>query len=208
MRRPLSIFAATTWDARSLASLGRRANKRTRHRFTKAFDHKWMVAEPGGLFEGPSGKHSSRVGELKIGDIIKADAETFDARQQDRSRQQDHLEAARGHSDGREGQLDVRAVRGPKTAVPLNEALLKRVEEGVKFYKVNGKKGTIVRKEAAMDSDKVQIIESGTVVAVVATTELENGKVRYRIDEPIEGWVTSTQVDRWYKELPRSAFAK
>ena len=52
---------------RSLASLGRRANKKTRHRFTKAFDHKWMVAEPGGLFEGPSGKHSSRVGELKIG---------------------------------------------------------------------------------------------------------------------------------------------
>ena len=43
------------------------SNKRTRHRFTKAFDHKWMVAEPGGLFEGPSGKHSSRVGELKIG---------------------------------------------------------------------------------------------------------------------------------------------
>ena len=37
-----------------------------------------MVAEPGGLFEGPSGKHSSRVGALKIGDIIKADAETFD----------------------------------------------------------------------------------------------------------------------------------
>ena len=54
-------------------------------------------------------------------------------------------------------------VRGPKTAVPLNEALLKRVEEGVTFYKVNGKKGTIVRKEADMSSDKVQIIESGTV---------------------------------------------
>ena len=34
----------TTW------ALGRRVNKRTRHRFTKAFDHKWMVAEPGGLF--------------------------------------------------------------------------------------------------------------------------------------------------------------
>ena len=97
---------------------------------------------------------------------------------------------------------------GPKTAVPLNEALLKRVEEGVKFYKVNGKKGTIVRKAAAMDSDKVQIIESGTVVSVVATTELDNGKVRYEIDEPVQGWVTSTQVDRWYKELPRSAFAK
>ena len=42
-------------------------------------------------------------------------------------------------------------VRGPQDGYPLNEALLKRVEEGVKFYKVNGKKGTIVRKEAAMD---------------------------------------------------------
>ena len=46
------------------------------------------------------------------------------------------------------------------------------------------------------------------VVAVVETTELDNGKVRYKIDEPVAGWVTSTQVDRWYKELPRSAFAK
>ena len=62
------------------------------------------------------------------------------------------------------------------------------MEEGVKFYKVNGKKGTIVRKAAAMDSDKVQIVESGTVVSVVATTELENGKVRYEIDEPVQGW--------------------
>ena len=60
MPRPLSIFAATTWTA--FARIAGAA-----HRFTKAFDHKWMVAEPGGLFEGPSGKHSSRVGELKIG---------------------------------------------------------------------------------------------------------------------------------------------
>ena len=181
-----------------------------------------MVAEPGGLFEGPSGKHSARVGELKIGacsvsrcvarhrrdrrrdagDIIKADAETFDP---------DNKIIWRLHADtptGEKGNWMYAPVRGPKTAVPLNEALLKRVEEGVKFYKVNGKKGTIVRKAAAMDSDKVQIIESGTVVSVVATTELENGKVRYEIDEPVQGWVTSTQVDRWYKELPRSAFAK
>jgi hypothetical protein len=136
------------------------------------------------------------------GDIIKADAETFDP---------DNKIIWRLHADtptGEKGNWMYAPVRGPKTAVPLNEALLKRVEEGVKFYKVNGKKGTIVRKEADMSSDKVQIIESGTVVAVVATTELDNGKVRYRIDEPIEGWVTSTQVDRWYKELPRSAFAK
>ena len=73
---------------------------------------------------------------------------------------------------------------------------------------IRDRKGTIVRKAAAMDSDKVQIIESGTVVSVVETTELDNGKVRYKIDEPVAGWVTSTQVDRWYKELPRSAFAK
>jgi hypothetical protein len=136
------------------------------------------------------------------GDIIKADAETFDP---------DNKIIWRLHADtptGEKGNWMYAPVRGPKTAVPLNEALLKRVEEGVKFYKVNGKKGTIVRKAAAMDSDKVQIIESGTVVSVVATTELDNGKVRYEIDEPVQGWVTSTQVDRWYKELPRSAFAK
>ncbi|CAH0377403.1 unnamed protein product [Pelagomonas calceolata] len=177
-------------------------NQMVREAFTKAFDHKWMVAEPGGLFEGPSGKHSSRVGELKIGDIIKADAETFDP---------DNKIIWRLHADtpvGEKGNWMYAPVRGPKTAVPLNEALLKRVEDGVKFYKVNGKKGTIVRKEADMSSDKVQIIESGTVVSVVETTELDNGKVRYEIDEPVQGWVTSTQVDRWYKELPRSAFAK
>ena len=196
-------------------------NQMVREAFTKAFDHKWMVAEPGGLFEGPSGKHSSRVGELKIGvcsvsrgtrrtsrrlcdagDIIKADAETFDP---------DNKIIWRLHADtptGEKGNWMYAPVRGHKTAVPLNEALLKRVEAGVKFYKVNGKKGTIVRKEAAMDSDKVQIVESGTVVSVIETTELDNGKVRYKIDEPVAGWVTSTQVDRWYKELPRSAFAK
>ena len=91
-------------------------NKKTRHRFTKAFDHKWMVAEPGGLFEGPSGKHSSRVGELKIGDIIKADAETFDP---------DNKIIWRLHADtptGEKGNWMYAPVRGPKTAVPLNEA--------------------------------------------------------------------------------------
>ena len=46
---------------------GRRASPGPAQAFTKAFDHKWMIAEPGGLFEGPSGKHSARVGELKIG---------------------------------------------------------------------------------------------------------------------------------------------
>ena len=189
-------------------------NQMVREAFTKAWDHKWMCCEDGGLFEGPYGQHSERVGELHVGDIIKADAETFDP---------DNKIIWRLHKDtpsGQAGNWMYGPVRGPKTAVPLTEALLKRVESGVKWYKVNGKKGTILRKEAAMASDKVQIVESGSVLAVCETKELEDGKVRYRVegvladretkveDERIEGWVTATQVDRWYKELPRSAFVK
>ena len=60
-----------------------------------------------------------------------------------------------------------------------------------------------------MDSEKVKIIESGTVVSCKEEATLEeSGKIRYHIDDPVEGWVTSTQVELWYKELPRSAFKK
>ena len=71
-----------------------------------------------------------------------------------------------------------------------------------------GKKFHSEEIQSEMGKVAYQIVESGTVVSVVETTELDNGKVRYKIDEPVAGWVTSTQVDRWYKELPRSAFAK
>ena len=57
-------------------------------------------------------------------------------------------------------------VRGPKTAVPLNEDLVSKVEAGSKWYKVGGRKGTIVREGKEMDSEKVKIIESGTVIEV------------------------------------------
>ena len=59
------------------------------------------------------------------GDVIKADAETFDP---------DNKIIWRLHADtptGEKGNWMYAPVRGPKTAVPLNEALLKRVEEGV-----------------------------------------------------------------------------
>ena len=201
MPRPLSNLRGDNVGPRSLASLGRRANKRNTSMRSRrpSTTSGWS---PSQLFEGPSGKHSSRVGELKIGDIIKADAETFDP---------DNKIIWRLHADtpvGEKGKWMYALLFGPEDRGPAQRALLKRVEEGVKFYKVNGKKGTIVRKEAAMDSDKVQIIESGTVVGVVATTELDNGKVRYKMDDLYAGWVRPRRSTAWYKELPRSAFAK
>ena len=36
-------------------------------------------------------------------------------------------------------------VRGPKTAVPLTEAIWTAVQAGTTYWKVKGKKGTIVR---------------------------------------------------------------
>ena len=86
------------------------------------------------------------------GDIIKADAETFDP---------DNKIIWRLHADtpvGEKGNWMYAPVRGPKTAVPLNEALLKRVEEGVKFYKVNGKK----EKEARL-ADVLNTVTVGQV---------------------------------------------
>jgi hypothetical protein len=53
-------------------------NQMARDSFNKGWEQKWMIAEDGGIFEGPSGGHSERIGEVKIGDIICADAETFD----------------------------------------------------------------------------------------------------------------------------------
>ena len=81
---------------------------------------------------------------------------------------------------------------------------MKKVDEGATYWKVGGKKGTIVREEKEMDSDKVKIVESGTVVEVMEEATLDNGKERLRVTDPVEGWVTKTQVERWYKELPRS----
>ena len=130
--------------------------------------------------------------------MIKADAETFDPDNKIIWRLKEPLEGGWMYAP----------VRGPKTAVPMNEETIAMHDRGVTFYKVGGKKGTIVREGKELDSEKVKIIESGTVVAVEEEATLDSGKERFRISEPCEGWVTKTQVERWYKELPRSAFKK
>lgn len=190
-------------------------NQMVREAFTKAHDYKWMAAEDGGIFEGPSGKHSERIGEIKIGDVVKADAETFDPDNKIIWRLKDTLE----------GGWIYAPVRGPKTLVPMNEELLDKIadtENGnqfAKWYKIGGRKGTIVREEKEMDSDKVKVIESDSIVCVREEATLDDGKVRMRIDAiatgnsvddtPLEGWITKNdKVEIWYKELPRSAFKK
>jgi hypothetical protein len=174
-------------------------NQMVREAFTKGQDYKWMICEDGGIYEGPSGKHSERIGELKIGEMIKADAETFDPDNKIIWRLKEPLEGGWMYAP----------VRGPKTAVPMNAETIEAYDKGTRYYKVGGKKGTIVREGKEMDSDKVKIIESGTVVAVEETVTLEDsGKERLRISDPCEGWVTKTQVEIWYKELSRAELAK
>jgi len=93
-------------------------------------------------------------------------------------------------------------VRGPKTLVALTAASSKLVDEGVTFYKVTGKKGTIVRAGKDLESDQVEIIPKDAVCHVVEEATLEpSGKERFRIVKPIEGWITKTQVQRWYIEI-------
>jgi len=161
-------------------------NQMEREAYTKGFQNKWMVCEDGGIFEGPSGKHSTKIGEVKIGDVIEADAETFDP---------DNKVIWRLKSPSAGGWIYA-PVRGPKTCVPLTENTYKLVQEGVTFYSVNGKKGTIVRKEKELESDQVEIIPKDSVCHVVEEATLEGGKQRFRIVSPVAGWVTKTQVTR------------
>ena len=49
-----------------------------REAFNKGFEKKWMICEDGGIFKGPQGRHSDRIGDVTIGQIIIADAETYD----------------------------------------------------------------------------------------------------------------------------------
>jgi len=161
-------------------------NQMQRDAFTNAFENKWMVCEDGGIFEGPSGQHSSRIGEVKIGDVVEIDAETFDP---------DNKVIWRLKQPN-EGGWIYAPVRGPKTCVPLTQATLKLVDDGITFYRVTGKKGTIVRKDKGLDSDQVQIIPKDSVCHVVEEATLDNGKERFRIVAPVEGWITKTQVQR------------
>ena len=94
-------------------------------------------------------------------------------------------------------------VRGPKTAVPMTEETLKIATAGTTFWKVKGKKGTIVRAGQTIDSEQVQIIPAASVCHCVEEKTLEDGKERIRITVPCEGWVTKSQVDRWYLEAPK-----
>lgn len=74
------------------------------------------------------------------------------------------------------------------------------MQEGVTFYRVTGKKGTIVRKEKELDSDQVEIIPKDSVCHVVEEATLDSGKERYKIIAPVKGWVTKTQVERTFIE--------
>mmetsp|Transcript_13134 Transcript_13134/g.39695 ORF Transcript_13134/g.39695 Transcript_13134/m.39695 type:complete len:169 (-) Transcript_13134:621-1127(-) len=163
-------------------------NQMAREAFTKGFENKWMVCEEGGIFDGPSGMHSERIGELSIGDIIEADAETFDP---------DNKVIWRLKSP-KEGGWIYAPVRGPKTCTPLSEETLKIAASGVTFWRVTGKKGTIVRKDKELDSDQVQIIPKDAVCFVVDEATLENGKERFKITKPVDGWITKAQVAKWY----------
>lgn len=161
-------------------------NQMQREAFQKGFENKWMVCEDGGIYEGPSGSHSAKIGDVHVGDVICADAETFDP---------DNKIIWRL----KEGGWIYAPVRGPKTCVMLTEKTYELTKK-VTFWKVKGKKGTIVRADKAMDSDQVQIIPQDTVVHVVEEETLEDGKERMKINVPVEGWVTKSQVIRWYIE--------
>ena len=162
-------------------------NQMARDAFTKGFENKWMVCEDAGIFAEPSGKHSERIGELKVGDIIEAEAETFDP---------DNKVIWRLVSPQKGGWIYA-PVRGPKTCVPLTEENLK-LAENTTFWKVTGKKGTIVRKDKELDSEQVQIIPKDTVCHVVGSETLESGKERFKITKPVEGYITAAQVTKWY----------
>lgn len=125
-----------------------------------------------------------------MGDVIEADAETFDPDNKVIWR----LKAPKA------GGWIYAPVRGPKTCVPLTQETLKLVENGITFYKVTGKKGTIVRAGKNLDSDQVQIIPQNTVCHVVEEATLDSGKERFRIVAPVQGWITKTQVERSYVE--------
>lgn len=157
-----------------------------REAFTKGFENKWMICEDGGIFDGPSGKHSDRIGEVHIGDVIEADAETFDP---------DNKIIWR-LKDPSPGGWIYAPVRGPRTAVPMSQEKLELVAKGLTFYKVTGKKGTIVRAEKELESEQVQIIPKDAVCHVEEEAVLENGKARFRIVSPVQGWITKTQVER------------
>mmetsp|Transcript_21650 Transcript_21650/g.69720 ORF Transcript_21650/g.69720 Transcript_21650/m.69720 type:complete len:166 (+) Transcript_21650:81-578(+) len=162
-------------------------NQMQREAFTKGFENKWMVCEDGGIFLEPSGKHSERIGELKVGDVVEADAETFDPDNKVIWRLKAPMEG-----------WIYAPVRGPKTCVPLTAETLKLTQDGVKFYKVTGKKGTIVRAEKELDSEQVKIIPQDSVCYVVDEATLDSGKERFKINKPVEGWITQSQVTRWY----------
>lgn len=157
-----------------------------RESYVKGFQNKWMICEEGGIFEGPSGQHSDRIGDVHVGDLIEADAETFDP---------DNKVIWRLKNPSPGGWIYA-PVRGPRTAVPMTEAKLELVSKGLTFYKVTGKKGTIVRAAKELESDQVQIIPKDTVCHVVEEAVLESGKARFRIVSPVEGWITKTQVER------------
>ena len=63
---------------------------------------------------------------------------------------------------------------------------------------MTGKKGTIVRKDKELDSEQVDIIPQNSVCHVVAEATLDSGKERFQITKPVQGWITKTQVTRWY----------
>lgn len=165
-------------------------NQMQREAFQKGFENKWMVCEDGGIFEGPSGAHSKKIGDVHIGDVICADAETFDPDNKIIWRLKSPIE----------GGWIYAPVRGPKTCVMLTEKTFALTEKGVTFYKVKGKKGTIVRADKAMDSDQVEIIPKDAVCHVIEEAVLDDGKERFKINAPVEGWVTKSQVTRWYIE--------
>lgn len=164
-----------------------------REAFNKGFEKKWMICEDGGIFKGPQGRHSDRIGDVTIGQIIIADAETYDP---------DNKIIWR-LVDPTPGGWIYAPVRGPKTAVPMTEETLKIATAGTTFWKVKGKKGTIVRAGQTIDSEQVQIIPAASVCHCVEEKTLEDGKERIRITVPCEGWVTKSQVDRWYLEAPK-----
>uniref|UniRef100_A0A7S3K1U2 Uncharacterized protein n=1 Tax=Aureoumbra lagunensis TaxID=44058 RepID=A0A7S3K1U2_9STRA len=165
-------------------------NQMQREAFTRGFQNHWMMVEDGDIFEGASGKHSTKIGELKIGDVIEADAETFDP---------DNRIIWRLKSP-KEGGWIYAPVRGPKTCTALTEDTYKLVQQGVTFYKVTGKKGTIVRKDKELDSEQVSIIPQNSLCHVIGEATLDSGKARFQINQPVEGWITQTQVKRWYIE--------
>ncbi|KAJ1458647.1 hypothetical protein M885DRAFT_561875 [Pelagophyceae sp. CCMP2097] len=174
-------------------------NHMVREAFHKGWENQWQVCEDLGIFEEPSG-HSKRIGELKIGDIIVADAETFDPDNKIIWRLKDPSPGGWIYVQDAASASEPAPVRGPKTCVPVTEAIDKALKAGTTYWKVRGKKGTIVRGGKDMDSAQLEIIPLGSVCSIVESATLGDGKVRCRITEPIAGWISRDVADRWYKE--------